>query len=535
MISNENQISIKGQKLSIKRKFTFILGEFKLEHIKTYQKNEIFKEIEDFSLINLNLFLEILKKLDGNYKNLTEINPLAKFLKSFQDKTSKNVQFLNKYIGLIDKLLLVIEYTSLTRKKKKLEEELEISKIKHKSSELSAKTNLLDKLNEDLSKNKKEMKFLEEDFLKIKNQRNQILEEINKHKEKIDTLNKEKKAKFDKINQITRNMENKFPEKKNKLDIDTNLSNAEMIKKLRKEAKDIHYNIKNMRTKIKESQMKLNKINPKFKTLQEDYKSLKERIKRQKTKISEIKRDINHIMEKNDDDDINKLKVNRFPNIRNQDVIKTELNQIANEINRIKRNFNADKDFGDIRREVVKINKQLTSMLNSIKEKKLSLHLTPKKDSLISTVESLRKIELLLQELEALINTFLNEIDLQVNLHLTYTKNSHDFFVRSLFTRRNKSSIEFTDLTTPEKVFFAIVFYLSIHMVLNNKTIVFSNLFLHEKFNKRGSLFRTFRKSISLIDEVPLLKEYSFILFISKLPMKKPIDNKYIEIINFKE
>ena len=495
----------------------------------------MFKTIGDFTLIKLNKFLKILQNIDTSYKDLTEINILVRFLKSVQNTANNNIQILNRYIHSLETLLSIIDYMHLTRKSKKLQEELELSKIKRKSSKLSAKTNLLDKLNKELSKNKKELKFLEEDFSRVKNQRNQILEQVNNYKEKISELNRKKKQKFDKINQITRSMEKGSEGESSKLELGSNLSNAEMIKKLRQEAKETHYKIKTIRDELKETQVKLDDFAPEYETLRDDYNSLKETINHQKSQIKNAKEDINQIMEQTEDEKLKSLKVNKFPNIRNQDVIKTEIEQTNREINRLKKNYDLIDESGNIREKIDRVSKEITGVSDFIKENEDSLRITKLKEQLSSAVEALRKIDLLLNELEELVNKCLKEIDLSVDLRLSIAEDSFNFFIHPVFTRRNESGLEFPDLTTPEKVFFTIIIYLCNHIILNDEDIVFSNLFLHDNFNKRGSLFRTFRKSIPILNNIPSLNDRSFVLLISKLPMKRSIDNKHTKIINLKE
>jgi len=533
MSQKKTHISINGEEFSISHRFTYILGDFGIDDIKDYQKSTKFKAIEDFSLMKLETFIEIVKIFDDSFnESLTNINLLVDFLKSFQDTAKNNIQLLSRFINSLNTVTELMDYIHLTRKIEKLQEELELSKIKHKSSQLSAKTNLLNKLNEELAQNKKEFNYLKEDFLKIKNQREQILTEVNTYKKKIDELNKLKKNKFNKINQITRSMEKESPEDQDKLDIGLNLSNAEMIKKLRQEAKDVHYKIKKMRNELKETQMKLDKFTPKYQTIRDDYNSLKETINRQESQIKGVKEDINQLMEQDKDEQLKNLKINKFPSIRNSETIQGELDQIENKISRLKRNLDSDFDSENIEEKIAILDKAMKELLEKIKSKKKSFKLKQKKEELISAVENLRQIDLLLKNIEELANKLLKEIDISVDLQLSIANTSLTFFINPVFTRRNKGGLDFKDLTTPEKVFFTIILYLSIHMILNNKNIFFSNLFLHENFNKRGSLFRTFRKTIPVIEDSPELKNYNFIILISKLPMKRSPDNKNIKVIN---
>ncbi len=480
--------------------------------------------------------MKIIGNIQESYTDLNDVNRLVKFIEKFRNKSELNIQILSRYTNLLDKLMSAIDFVLLNRKKDLLREELDLSKIKHKSSELSAKTNRLNKLNEEISKNKKEMAFLEEDFSKIQGQRSQILSEINKYKNKIDKLNKLKKSKFDKINQITRSMESRSAGEKGKLDLGLDLSNAEMFKKLRQEAKEIHYETKKMKEKLRETRLKLEDFDPKYKTLKKDYNSLKKTINQQETQIKEIQNDINMLMEESNDGRVKKIDFTKLPNIRNQEVIKTEIEQIQNRIKRLKKSSGLINEHGTVQDKISFIRKELDKLLKEIKGNEKILRINPKKETYISAVESFRKVELIIKTLEDLMNKFLKEIDLNVNLQFSIGDKSTQFFLYSAFTRHNKEALEFADLTTPEKVFCMIVLYLSLNIVLNKERIVFSNLFLHQNFNKRGSIFRTFRKIIPVIKDTSSLKDYSFIIIISKLPIENSISpGEQVKIINYKD
>jgi hypothetical protein len=81
-------------------------------------------------------------------------------------------------------------------------------------------------------------------------------------------------------------------------------------------------------------------------------------------------------------------------------------------------------------------------------------------------------------------------------------------------------------------VFLVISLYLSIEIILNSKNIIFSNLFIPNEYNKRGSLYRTIRKVLPLFEKDSDLKDFDLVFIISNLEMKKPIDNIKIIKIN---
>ncbi|GAG03919.1 unnamed protein product, partial [marine sediment metagenome] len=83
---------------------------------------------------------------------------------------------------------------------------------------------------------------------------------------------------------------------------------------------------------------------------------------------------------------------------------------------------------------------------------------------------------------------------------------------------------------TPEKIFFCIVFYISIKIHINIENIIFSNLSIPSKYNKAGSILRTIRKILPVFEREEVLSKFNLIFIISNLEMKKEIKN--LKIIN---
>ena len=128
---------------------------------------------------------------------------------------------------------------------------------------------------------------------------------------------------------------------------------------------------------------------------------------------------------------------------------------------------------------------------------------------------------------------FLSEVNLESKFHLIINKNNTNFSIKIQFTRSIKEIVNFEALTTPEKVFFITTLHISIQILLNLKNIVFSNLFIQNKYNKRGSIFRTIRKIIPIFENYDKLSEHSLVFIISNLEMKDQIEN--LKVINIKE
>ncbi|MFW9987862.1 MAG: hypothetical protein ACFFC3_04340, partial [Candidatus Odinarchaeota archaeon] len=85
--------------------------------------------------------------------------------------------------------------------------------------------------------------------------------------------------------------------------------------------------------------------------------------------------------------------------------------------------------------------------------------------------------------------------------------------------------------TTPEKVFFIIVFYISIKLHTKSKNIILSNISILTKYNKAGSIYRTIRKILPLFEKDDILLGFNLIFILSNLELKKEIKNLKIKTI----
>jgi hypothetical protein len=79
-------------------------------------------------------------------------------------------------------------------------------------------------------------------------------------------------------------------------------------------------------------------------------------------------------------------------------------------------------------------------------------------------------------------------------------------------------------LTTPEKIFFIISFFISVKILFNSKNIIFSNLFILPAYNKGGSIYRTIRKIIPLFETEENLSNVRITLLMSNLKLNKDIE-----------
>lgn len=523
-MSNSNiNISIGNKTIPIKEKYTLISGNLEKEHIDSYNIHNLFETFENFNSLSLNDFLQIFSEIDISYKKLDEYHKMIKFLNSFKKISNNNISILNEYIDSLEQLFSILKIFDLDNKIKFLNKELELSIIKDKSSVLSTKTDFLNKLNTNIAKNKEKLSFLKEDFFKIKNQREQILKTIEEYKEEINELSNTKKAKFGEINKITREMEDPN-RKKEDLIIETDLSNSEMIKKLRKEAKDIHNSISQVKLNLNKSNEKLKNIEPRFKIYEKDFSSLNSKIEEQEFQAKNIQIEINKSLSENDEVQFDKSNLIEFSTIRSYDEIQSEIDNINKKMSQIK-NFKKEIREKNSRDKILHINEHFSKLIRYFNNNQENLKFLTEEKVLFSSIEKYRDLEFLFNTIEKYINHLLVTINLESELQIIIDNNKEELFLHVIFIRNKKEKIIFDDLTTPEKVFFVVTFFISIKIVLKSKDVIFSNLFIHQRYNKRGSLFRTIEKIIPIFEKNKELRDINFIFIISNLEIKKKIDN----------
>ena len=132
-------------------------------------------------------------------------------------------------------------------------------------------------------------------------------------------------------------------------------------------------------------------------------------------------------------------------------------------------------------------------------------------------------------------NKFLKAIDLNSQIRILINEDRKNLFISILFTRGDKEKTKFADLTTPEKIFFIIVFYLSTKLHINKTNIIFSNVSILSKYNKAGSIYRTIRKILPKFEFEEDLSKLRLIFILSNLEFKKEIKNLKITTIQESE
>ncbi|MHA1149306.1 MAG: hypothetical protein ACTSR8_13810 [Promethearchaeota archaeon] len=426
-----------------------------------------------------------------------------------------------------------MEYKYIQKKEEQLEIERVIANFKQKSSDLSAKSNLLKKLEDALKENKKRLYYFEEDYFKIENQVNQIEKEIKKKKNKIKELNDTKKNAFNQINKITREMEGKNPKKEDLALIHqkSSISRYEQIKNLRNIAKECQLEVKKLTNLLNEKQAYLKNITPNYQKIKKDYEDLKLIIKNNSNRIKNLKDEIENQIELSNEKSIENLEISNLNFTRTSDEIAIEIKNLQYQKQYILKNPGL---IGENSKFFEYINKSFEDLTENIKNLKNEIVKTNKEEEIIQSIEVFREIERIIEDLQIILNKFLRIINLKTSLNVVLNKESTEFQIDiSIFRSKKKEPLSFDELTTPEKIFFVMVLFLSIHIYLDKNQIIFCNYLLPAKFNKRGSIYRTIKKILPQFREDKKLTNFNLIFIISNLEMKKPIEN--IKIINIEE
>ncbi|TFF90887.1 MAG: hypothetical protein EU548_00720 [Promethearchaeota archaeon] len=457
-------------------------------------------------------------------------------LKKFRNITEQNVQQINEFEQLIQDVIANFKLVYLNKKKDQLEQKLKIAKIGKKSSDLSAKTDLLEKLTNSIEKNKNKLNYLKEDYQKAKNQFEQITNNLKEKKIQTNDLTAKKKGFFDEINKITREME-KAPRNSDSKDLDLNIkptpntSNYEKIKAFRKKAKECQYQVNKINQQILEQRNKLEEIRPKYEQIKSDYEKLLDLIQKDEKRVANIKKDLQDNFKKDHEDLTEDLNLKSIDITETPQQIELEIQQVNAQLNPILEKWGQEEYTPSNLFETIK--KKINNYSKALNQQKDTLTSPLPLEDIKEVINHFRKVEDLLSRIEAISNTFLKEINLKTLIQILLDMDSDAFLIQFKFIRSQKEHIGFQDLTTPEKVFFVTILHIAFKILTNTQKIIFSNLFLPKDYNKRGSLYRTIRKALPIFKEHENYNQYSLLFIISKLEMKKPI--KGINLIEIEE
>lgn len=509
MAMEDYRIRIREKIFSIEDQYTLIKGTFTNDDL-SLSKDLFFEYFTDFIHIDLKHFIEYFREYNLIYEKIKYTMNLLDYLQKFKESTEKNREHLNQYVEISTSLTDILNYMKLKQEIQNKKNELKIAEFKKESNEISAKSNLIDKLRRSIKDNQKRLDYFNEDFLKIKNQRDQIKNTIKSNKEKINELNRKKKENFDMINKITREMESGKGE-----------NITQKIIELRKEAKTYHYDASDLQKQMQDLKNRLENIDPKYNSTKQDFENLTKEIDIDKAKLKEFEKELNNLLnEENETKEILQEPLSNY-SMRTPSEIKEQLSILEDQFSYIQKK---SKYIENQKISLTKFDKKIEDF-NNLMNKSENYEFNPKFDDLERSIESYSNIEIIIEEIEDKLNKFLSEVNLRISISLCINKDLTDFFLELEFIRLKKEQINFKNLTTPEKVFFVIIFYITLNILKKEKNVIFTNLMLPDEFNKRGSLYRTIRKIIPIFASEKELKEYSLAFLISNLEMKRPIDN----------
>jgi len=478
------------------------------------QLEDYLNVLSDIPKISLEKFLSLYKKNIKEQKALLKIINFIETIAEYTQTTQKDIKFLDKYISFLEICNLFVLLSQLHIEKNKLMTEIKIAEKREKSAELNTKIILLNKLNESINDYNTELKLFEEDYLSIKNQKN-LLEKTLENKNRTQTsLKKEQKNIFNQINKLTRE--------------NATLSNDQnkKIEELRTNAKILRDKIKKLKHKIENSQRKLNQIGPKFREYDKIYQNLKKNIEIDEGKIQKIRAELEDFIEIDKLDKVSLPSLKEISNIRPMSIIKPNFDDISKKILKIEninqKYFSFENDFliKDLEQFRINLEEFFSNEMKTFDKKEIE-----------SNIKSLKQLGIRLYNFQKQINEFLvtinlkSSIEFELNLTPALTKSSKIFIN---FNRGKDKHVQFNNLTTPEKVFFVICFYLTIEILKNKNNILCTNLLIPKDYNKQGSIIRTLTKIIPILLENPALKDKKFTFLFSGFKLTKDIKNVII-------
>jgi hypothetical protein len=534
IMDEEKQLTIGTQKFIIQDKLTLIIGKIKEDDLISFKDENLVDLITNLDPIPVE---NIIKNLESDYPVIKKSINLLKYLKDYLKSVDLNADLISKYNDLTQKIILSFQFIFLKNEKSQLKKELEITKSYKQSSEIKAISDLLEKLNESLIHNKTNLNYLEQDYQKKKNQIDKLNQEIQNTKDILKNLTNKKKLSFRYINNITRNMDTSSKiitneeEINSTLELDPELTNAEKIRTLQIKAREIQHEINQHKLKIDGIQLKCDNLSPQFKIINEDYEKLIHLIEEDENKVKRKENELNEIISSLDANLNEQLQKINFRSIQTTSQIELALSDLELRMKTILTNETFVHDNSLIK--VEEITKDLNKLINLVKKNKNQITISDADQNFAEMFEGYFTLESSVSKLEEILNLLLSEINLRINLEISITEGYTKLLIHPQFARIKSHNLQFDDLTTPEKIFFIIIMQISIKMLQKSKTILFSNAFIPDSYNKRGSIFRTIRKLNQTFERNDSFNDYTFVFIISNLELKKQIQNiKIIKINN---
>ena len=487
------------------------MGKFNKENVNPFLELNIFDLFGNFIVIPIEKVVKIFKKQDIN---LDKSLYMTQFLNSFHTITNSNNKIIDLYNELIQSFVSILTYNNFIKEKEKLLNQHKIIENVYNRNDMAEIFPKLKEIKDSIIINKRKLIYLEEDYFKEKNREDQFKKSINGLKIKIENSDRQKRENISQINKLIREMDDPTLKNTNK---ENNLSYSEKILALQKGVKECQYEIKTTGEKLNSIRNEFDNFVFRFEKLEKDHQKLLNILSKDHNKMKEIKTEIGEKLRENLDD------FDELYLIKSLEQIDVELQEIENKmnsINELNQFLNKDQP-----KDLTKIQEKIMLLQNLI-IKNQEVKTPVKENEIIETIENFRKIENKINSLEELVNKFLIQIYLKSRIEITISEDNMNLFLQlSFFHIRKKSILNFDELTTPEKIFFVIVLYISIKILLNSKNIIFSNLFLPSFYNKRGSIFRTIKNIIPVFGREDVLKGFNLIFLVTNLEMREQIKN----------
>ncbi len=526
IIKNRTEIIIGENKIFIEDRYTLVQGKFKLNQFHEYYNDDYLLIQENLDLIPVEKFIKVISNESNSLSGLSNFTKILDLLSGYSKIVENNLEIYVKFSENIEILNTLFKLINFSTKKKTLFKELELSKIRKNSSDILATADLMKRLAESINNNKLKLSYIKEDYLQQKNQIDKIKKDQTTYETLIQEQSQLKKNCFDQINKITRQLEGSKTENENdsflRLGIDTNLTNSEKIRALQKKAKDTQYEINKIRLRSKQSQAEFEELSPNYEIYRIDYEEILEAIKKDENKLSQVQKDYEKELRGNNEAQIGEISELFSQPIRPSLEIEQELKNVESELDNL--SFPTKLNIKNFQSNVPILAekfKEIDAILRNNDEK---ININAREEEIEEIFEHLRIFENLIKDFENTANKFLKTIQLQVHFNLVTNQMNTAFLIKTDFTRNNKIYVNFENLTTPEKIFFIISFFISVKVLINSKNIVFSNLFILPIYNKGGSIYRTIRKIIPLFETDENLSDVSIILLMSNLVLKKDIE-----------
>lgn len=531
---NRTEIKVGENKIFIEDRFTLIQGKFKLNQFHEYHSDDYLQIQENLDLIPVEKIINVISNESNNLSDLTNFTKILDLLSGYSKIVENNLEIYLKFSKNMEILYTLFKLIYFSAKKKLLSKELELSKIRKSSSDILAIADLMKSLTESINSNKVKLSYIKEDYFQRKNQIDKIKKDLTTCKTLIQEQSQIKKNCFDQINKITRQLEGSKTENEDnsflRFGIETNLTNSEKIRALQKKAKETQYESNQIRLRAKQSQAEFEELLPNYEIYRNDYEEILETINKEEKRLRQAQNDYGKELSKNEEIQFGKTEELLSQPIRPYLEIEHEIRDVESELDNLSFPPNLNKkNFLSNMPTMIEKFKEIDGTLRNNYEK---ININVNEEEIEEFFEQFHIFENLIKNIEDITNKFLKTIQLQVQFNLVTNQMNTAFLIKTDFTRKSKINVNFENLTTPEKIFFIISFFISFKVLLNSKNIIFSNLFILPVYNtKGGSIYRTIRKIIPLFKTDENLSDVSIILLMSNLELKKDIDNfKIIEV-----